>query len=46
MKKVFSRMTDIPSDMIEARLRSPQLALFVFQFADYSSEPRDVSRII
>jgi hypothetical protein len=31
-------MTDIPAAEIEAGLRSPQLALFLFQFSDYAEE--------
>ena len=46
IQKVFARMTDIPSEEIEAAVRSPQLSLFVFQFADYASRPRDVEKII
>jgi F420-non-reducing hydrogenase small subunit len=34
--RVFARMTDIPAEEIEAALRSPQLSLFLFQFADYA----------
>jgi F420-non-reducing hydrogenase small subunit len=34
--RVFARMTDIPPEEIEAALRSPQLSLFLFQFADYA----------
>jgi hypothetical protein len=30
-------MTDIPSEEIDIALRSPQLSLFLFQFADYAS---------
>jgi hypothetical protein len=29
-------MTEIPEEEIEAALRSPQLSLFLFQFADYA----------
>jgi hypothetical protein len=29
-------MTDIAPEEIEAALRSPQLSLFLFQFADYA----------
>jgi F420-non-reducing hydrogenase small subunit len=36
VQRVFERMTDIPPDEISAALRSPQLALFLFQFADYA----------
>jgi len=34
--RVFTAMTDIPADEIEAGLRSPQMALFLFQFSDYA----------
>jgi F420-non-reducing hydrogenase small subunit len=33
-------MTDVPPAEIEAALRSPQLALFLFQFADYAGTGR------
>ncbi|MBN1400170.1 MAG: hypothetical protein JXA74_04995 [Anaerolineae bacterium] len=46
MQRVFARMTDIPPEQISAALRSPQLALFVFQFADYAAIPRQVDKII
>ena len=36
VQRVVAHMTDIPADEIEAALRSPQLALFLFQFADYA----------
>jgi len=36
IQRVFSHMTDIPDDEIETALRSPQLSLFLFQFADYA----------
>lgn len=38
IKRVFNSMTDIPDEEIERGLRSPQLALFLFQFSDYSGE--------
>lgn len=37
IQRVFSHMTDIPDADIDAALRSPQLSLFLYQFADYSS---------
>jgi len=40
IKRVFKGMTDIPEDEIDAALRSPQLALFLFQFSDYSGDDR------
>jgi F420-non-reducing hydrogenase small subunit len=36
IRRIFSRMTEIPEEEIEAALRSPQLSLFLFQFADYA----------
>jgi F420-non-reducing hydrogenase small subunit len=36
VQRVFERMTDIPPAEIAAALRSPQLSLFLFQFADYA----------
>jgi F420-non-reducing hydrogenase small subunit len=36
--RVFEHMTDIPAEQIEASLRSPQLSLFLFQFADYAGD--------
>jgi len=35
IQRVFEHLTDIPPEEIEAALRSPQLSLFLFQFADY-----------
>lgn len=46
INKVFARMTNIPPQTIEQELRSPQFALFVFQFADYAGTPRDVEKVI
>jgi len=46
MKKVFARLTHIDPDVIDATLRSPQLSLFVFQFADYASVPRDPEKVL
>jgi F420-non-reducing hydrogenase small subunit len=37
IQRVFERMTDIPPDEIAAALRSTQLSLFLFQFADYAA---------
>jgi hypothetical protein len=37
IQRVFERMTDIPPAEIAAALRSPQLSLFLFQFADYAA---------
>jgi len=40
IQRVFAAMTDVPPEEIEAALRSPQLALFLFQFADYAGTGR------
>jgi hypothetical protein len=34
--RVFATLTDIPSEEVDVGLRSPQLALFLFQFSDYA----------
>ncbi|NLG26823.1 MAG: hypothetical protein GX557_02860 [Chloroflexi bacterium] len=44
--RVFRGMTDVPADELDAALRSPQLALFVFQFADYAAVPRDPAKVL
>lgn len=46
IKKVFARLTDIPPEEIDALARSPQYALFTFQFADYVGRERDVKRVL
>lgn len=38
IQRVFTNMTDIPVEEIDAYLHSPQLALFLFQFSDYTGE--------
>ena len=40
IQRVFAALTDIPSQEIEAGLRSPQLAMFLFQFSDYADSDR------
>lgn len=40
IRRVFESMTDAPVEEIDEALRSPQLALFLFQFADYAREER------
>lgn len=35
IQRVFTSMTDIPVEEIQAGLHSPQLSLFLFQFSDY-----------
>jgi F420-non-reducing hydrogenase small subunit len=47
--RVFSHMTDIPDEEIDSALRSPQLSLFLFQFADYigaGQEPRQKEQVV
>lgn len=47
--KVFTNMTDIPAGEIEAALRSPQYAMFVFQFSDYDEynrSPRPKEKVL
>jgi hypothetical protein len=42
-------MTDIPDEEIDFALRSPQLSLFLFQFADYAGEgqlPRQKEQVV
>jgi F420-non-reducing hydrogenase small subunit len=40
IKRVFGRLTDIPGEELDRALRSPQLALFLFQFSDYAAADR------
>ena len=40
IRRVFESMTDVPAGEIDWALRSPQLALFLFQFADYAGGDR------
>ena len=40
IKRVFESMTDIPEQELDRALRSPQLALFLFQFSDYAGPDR------
>jgi F420-non-reducing hydrogenase small subunit len=44
VQRVFEKMTDVPPEEIAAELRSPQLALFLFQFADYAGDDRPARR--
>ena len=47
--RVFEHMTDIAPEEIEAALRSPQLSLFLFQFADYAGAgqaPRHKDQVV
>lgn len=40
IKRIFKALTNIPEEEIDAALHSPQLALFLFQFSDYSGQDR------
>lgn len=40
IRRVFSKMTDIPDDELDEALRSPQLSMFLFQFSDYFDADR------
>lgn len=40
IRKVFTAMTDIPAEALEAELHSAQMSLFVFQFSDYDGVHR------
>jgi F420-non-reducing hydrogenase small subunit len=47
--RVFSHMTDIPEKDIEVALKSTQLSMFLFQFADYAGAgqaPRKKEKVI
>jgi len=47
--KVFTNMTDIPAEEIDAALHSPQYAMFVFQFSDYDEynrSPRPKEKVL
>ena len=47
--RVFTTMTDIPVEELEQALRSPQLAMFLFQFSDYDElhrKPRSKDKVI
>ena len=47
--RVFTHMTDIPEEEINAALHSPQLSMFLFQFADYAGEgvtPRNKEQVV
>jgi F420-non-reducing hydrogenase small subunit len=49
IRRIFSRMTEIPEEEIEVALRSPQLSLFLFQFADYAGAgqaPRHKEQVV
>ena len=40
IQRVFANLTDIPVPEIASALRSPQMALFLFQFSDYAGADR------
>ncbi len=42
IERVFAAMTDAPAAEVQAGLRSPQLALFLFQFSDYATGQADM----
>lgn len=49
IRKVFTSMTDIPVEEIDAELGSPQLSLFLFQFSDYDGTrqvPRPKGKVL
>jgi len=41
IQRVFTTMTDIPVEEIIATLHSPQLGMFLYQFADYAESERE-----
>ena len=47
--RVFTAMTDIPVAELDIALRSPQLALYLFQFSDYADStksPRQKEKVL
>jgi F420-non-reducing hydrogenase small subunit len=44
IRRIFSKMTDIPDEELDAALRSPQLSMFLFQFSDYFDTDRPVHK--
>lgn len=49
IQRVFSHMTDVPDEEIDEALRSPQLSMFLFQFADYRGKeqaPRHKEQVV
>jgi F420-non-reducing hydrogenase small subunit len=40
IQRIFEALTDIPAEQVSEGLRSPQLALFLFQFSDYDGTAR------
>jgi F420-non-reducing hydrogenase small subunit len=49
IRRVFTAMTDIPLSELDVALYSPQLALYLFQFADYDNPgkpPRQKDKVL
>jgi len=49
IERIFKALTDIPPEELREALVSPQLALFLFQFADYAggdAEPRPKEKML
>ena len=49
IQRVFESLTDVPAEELREALVSPQLALFLFQFSDYSAPgkaPRPKEKIL
>ncbi len=49
VKRVFSRMTNVPPEEVLKELKSPQLSLFLDQFSDYEGGnrlPRDKTKVL
>jgi F420-non-reducing hydrogenase small subunit len=49
IRRVFTAMTDIPADQLDAELSSAQMSLFVFQFSDYDGvhrAPRPKTKVL
>jgi len=44
IKRVFNSLTDVAEEELNVALRSPQLALFLFQFSDYAGSAPSPSR--
>jgi len=42
IQRIFETLTDIPAEEVNEGLRSPQLALFLFQFSDYDGIARPI----
>ncbi len=45
IQRVFQRLTDIPPEEIDRGIRSPQFALFLFQFGDYAGARREKDKV-